>query len=102
MTSTRQTSLDTAISRRGLFRAAVVQRNEVGARGRVTIAELCFARRGIGCRSCEDVCEPRALRFRPRPGGMFVPEINSETCTACGECATVCPAAAISTPEGAT
>ncbi|MEZ1376663.1 ferredoxin-type protein NapF, partial [Enterobacter hormaechei] len=35
-----------------------------------TIGEACLALAGIHCRSCQDACEPAAIRFRPAPGGV--------------------------------
>ena len=59
------------------------------------IDQACLAARGIACRSCEDVCEPQALRFRPRIGGLSAPEVDPLACTGCGECVSVCPAGAV-------
>ncbi len=55
----------------------------------------CLAANGVMCRSCEDSCEPRALRFRPQLGGISQPQIDSASCTGCGGCVAPCPVAAI-------
>lgn len=59
------------------------------------IDERCLAANGVMCRSCEDSCEPRALRFSPQPGGISRPQIDSSSCTGCGGCVAPCPASAI-------
>jgi ferredoxin-type protein NapF len=61
----------------------------------IQISEACLPRAGISCMACRDACEPAAIRFRPRVGGPFLPEIDAEACTGCGECISVCPADAI-------
>ena len=61
----------------------------------VSISLGCFAKSGTACQSCGDVCPEQAIRFRPRIGGPFVPELNEAACTGCGACIGVCPAAAI-------
>lgn len=62
---------------------------------RAQIGEACLAVNGVMCRSCEDSCEPRALRFRPQPGGISRPQIDSASCTGCGGCVAPCPVSAI-------
>lgn len=59
------------------------------------IQEHCLALDGIHCQSCEDACEPMAIRFRPRLGKPPVPEISEDLCTGCFACAAVCPRDAI-------
>lgn len=63
------------------------------------IASHCLALNAVDCRLCDDSCEPRAIRFRPRLGGQFVPEIEAGSCTGCGDCLTVCPKGALSLVE---
>jgi ferredoxin-type protein NapF len=62
----------------------------------------CFAGQGIECRSCDESCPSEAIRFRPVLGQMSQPEVKTSLCTACGACASVCPANAINmvTPTG--
>ncbi len=71
------------------------------APGRVVavIGDRCLARHGIVCRSCGDACEARAIRFPPRLGGVAMPLLDSDACSGCGECISVCPAVAISLSE---
>ncbi|WP_431324152.1 ferredoxin-type protein NapF [Rhizobium sp. YTU87027] len=61
-----------------------------------TISNDCFAQRRIACQSCGEACPEQAIRFRPRIGGPFVPELDAERCTGCGACLGICPADAIS------
>ena len=60
------------------------------------VAESCLSYRGIMCRSCEDACEPRAIRFPLVVGAVPVPIINNDACTGCGACVAPCPEQAIS------
>jgi ferredoxin-type protein NapF len=59
------------------------------------ISGLCLAFRAVHCRSCLEACEPEAIRFVPRLGGVSTPSIFDQDCTGCGECRDVCPARAI-------
>lgn len=62
---------------------------------RATILKTCLSFRGISCRTCEDACEHRAIRFRLQTGGRAVPVLDQEQCTGCGECAFTCPAQSV-------
>jgi ferredoxin-type protein NapF len=69
---------------------------EPGAFGHVAaIFDTCLARLGIACMTCRDSCPQDAIRFRPRTGGPFLPEIDVDTCIGCGACIARCPAEAI-------
>ena len=59
------------------------------------ISAQCLPRRGIACMSCRDNCPADAIRFRPRTGGPFLPDIDTEACSGCGDCVGACPADAI-------
>ncbi len=65
-------------------------------RHKAVISERCLTNLGVLCRSCEDACEPRALRFPLVVGAVPGPVINTETCTGCGACVRPCPEQAIS------
>ena len=39
------------------------------------ISGLCLAFRAVHCRSCLEACEPEAIRFLPRLGGVSTPRI---------------------------
>lgn len=58
--------------------------------------ESCLLKSGVSCRSCTDACDHEALKFdlRVRPIGAVI--VNSESCTGCGACISVCPSDAIS------
>ncbi|GAJ66395.1 ferredoxin-type protein NapF [Edwardsiella piscicida] len=68
---------------------------------RAEIAEHCLSRRGTECRSCQDGCEPRAIAFIPRPGGVAAIQLISECCSGCGACVAACPVNAIQMAEQA-
>ena len=56
----------------------------------------CIAYQDVECRSCFDPCEARAIQMPPRLGGICLPVLNSNNCTGCGACFSVCPVQAIS------
>jgi len=66
-----------------------------------SISAHCLSIRGVTCRSCDDACGVRAIRFRPQLGGRSRPAIDPELCTGCGDCVPVCPVAALSIQEAA-
>ncbi|MCP4429878.1 MAG: ferredoxin-type protein NapF [Gammaproteobacteria bacterium] len=55
----------------------------------------CLAYQRVECRSCEDNCESRAIRFTARIGNVGQPVLNLESCTGCGACYSTCPSRAI-------
>ncbi len=59
------------------------------------IGDGCLANNYVDCQACRDSCPAGAIRFRPRLGGPFVPELDAEACTGCGACIAVCPADSI-------
>lgn len=59
------------------------------------VTDGCLARHDIACQSCGESCPEQAIRFRPRIGGPFLPELNEEICSGCGACLRVCPVGAI-------
>ncbi len=63
---------------------------------KVSIDEnTCIAHKGVECRSCYDPCESRAIKMPPRLGGISIPLINTDSCTGCGACVSVCPVQAV-------
>lgn len=65
----------------------------------VAIGDNCLAFRHVDCQACRDACPTQAIRFRPRRGGPFVPELETDACTGCGACIQVCPAGVIQIKE---
>lgn len=59
------------------------------------IGEACLARKNVVCRSCGDACETHAIRFRPAPGSVPSPSLDTAACTGCGACVSPCPVKAI-------
>ncbi|MCB1918095.1 MAG: ferredoxin-type protein NapF [Rhodocyclaceae bacterium] len=75
----------------GALVAGDIVRSDLRAR----VSASCLAVRGVECRICGDHCEAGAIRFRPVPGGIRLPDIAAEACTGCGACFSPCPEAAI-------
>lgn len=59
------------------------------------ISDRCLSLNAIECRSCGDMCEYAAIRFRLQAGGTAKPVLNVEDCTGCGACIRPCPVDAI-------
>lgn len=57
--------------------------------------DICIAYKGVECRSCYDPCESRAIKMPPRTGGISIPLIDTDNCTGCGACFSVCPVQAV-------
>ncbi len=63
---------------------------------RAEVQAQCLAVNGVVCRTCGDVCEPRAIRFQLEIGGRARPQIDQDRCTGCGNCIGPCPVQALS------
>ena len=61
----------------------------------VRIGDGCLPRQGVECRVCGEACDTGAIRFRPRLGGVALPEVNDTACSGCGACLAPCPVIAI-------
>lgn len=61
----------------------------------VRISEACLPRQGVECRVCGEACGTGAIRFRPRIGGVALPEVDDTACSGCGACVAPCPMIAI-------
>ncbi|MBB3452352.1 ferredoxin-type protein NapF [Rhizobium sp. BK313] len=59
------------------------------------VTDRCLARNDVACQSCGESCPELAIRFRPRIGGPFTPEVCEDACSGCGACLSVCPVGAI-------
>lgn len=62
---------------------------------KAAVGGKCLAMQGVECRVCGEICGHSAIRFRPRIGGVALPELDPETCNGCGACVAPCPAQAI-------
>lgn len=62
---------------------------------RAAIGEACLAYQGVECRICGEACGERAIRFRPRLGGVALPQLDHAQCTGCGACVGPCPSRAV-------
>lgn len=71
------------------------KRSEPPWDNKAVIGEKCLAMNQVSCQSCQDACEPRAIRFTPTLGRVAQPQINNDDCNSCGACVSVCPTNAI-------
>ncbi len=62
---------------------------------KASIQPGCLSLKAVICRSCGEVCDERAIRFTLERGGVARPFLDSEFCTGCGACFSVCPIQAI-------
>lgn len=58
-------------------------------------ASSCLAFKGVECRSCQDYCESRAIRFIASVGKIAKPDVNTSNCNGCGACYANCPVRSI-------
>lgn len=63
---------------------------------RAGIGAACLASQRVVCRTCGDMCEAGAIRFRPQAGGVALPQLDVAACSGCGACVAACPTQAIS------
>lgn len=83
------------ISRRDFLRGRLTPPPATEGPRIAVIGSMCVAFGNVVCRSCGDACGEAAIRFSPRPGGAALPVVQAERCTGCGECASACPAGAV-------
>lgn len=57
--------------------------------------QACLSRNAVQCRTCQDHCDERAIRFQLLPGGRAEPKFDADLCTGCGACSAPCPVGAI-------
>jgi ferredoxin-type protein NapF len=81
---------------------ALLKGNGPPWRLKATISAGCLSERGVSCRSCGDVCDPRAISFTLQLGGRAAVSLEPSYCTGCGACVGVCPVNAINMrqPDG--
>ena len=61
----------------------------------IVIGEGCLAAQNVECRVCGEACDADAIRFRPRIGGVPLPDVDNAACTGCGACIAPCPVVAV-------
>ena len=83
------------ISRRDFLRGRLTPRPASDGPRIAVIGGNCMTFNDVVCRSCGDACGEGAIRFIHRLGGAALPEVQASRCTGCGECATACPAGAV-------
>ncbi len=55
----------------------------------------CLSMNATICRSCGESCDDEAIKFNLKLGGIAEPVLNTEACTGCGACLSVCPVQAV-------
>lgn len=61
----------------------------------IEVGEGCVAAQNVECRICGEICDVSAIRFKPRIGGIAIPEVDNASCNGCGACIAPCPVGAI-------
>ena len=61
----------------------------------IAIADGCLAAQNVECRVCGEACDVSAIRFRPRIGGVPLPDVDNTACNGCGACIAPCPVSAV-------
>ena len=56
----------------------------------------CLSMNATICRSCGESCDDGAIKFDLKLGGIAEPLLDSDKCTGCGACFSVCPVKVIS------
>ncbi len=57
----------------------------------IDVKATCLSLNGVVCRSCGDICDEQAIRFRLQTGGRSQPQPDPLACTGCGACVAACP-----------
>ncbi|EGR0568990.1 ferredoxin-type protein NapF [Vibrio cholerae] len=72
-----------------------VAQSEAPWQAKVHITHHCLAQQQVECRSCQDACPEEAIHFALQIGRTASPQVNSEQCSGCGACVSVCPSNAM-------
>lgn len=59
------------------------------------IEGACLTHQGIVCVTCQEQCEPGAIKMKHQLGMVAIPQVFSELCNGCGACFQPCPNNAI-------
>ncbi|MCU7835318.1 MAG: ferredoxin-type protein NapF [gamma proteobacterium symbiont of Taylorina sp.] len=51
----------------------------------------CLSMNATICRSCGESCDDEAIKFNLKLGGIAEPVLDSQQCSGCGACFSVCP-----------
>ncbi|STO54530.1 ferredoxin-type protein role in electron transfer to periplasmic nitrate reductase (NapA) [Canicola haemoglobinophilus] len=62
---------------------------------KIEMTSACLTQQQVECRSCQDSCEMRAIRFRPQLNTVVQPILDLANCNGCGACIKSCPVSAI-------
>lgn len=62
---------------------------------KASIQPNCLLLNAVVCRSCGEVCDQQAIRFKLETGGVARPLLDADTCNGCGACFAVCPVKAV-------
>ncbi|MFB9214195.1 ferredoxin-type protein NapF [Vibrio sinaloensis] len=62
---------------------------------KAAINNQCLAQQNVECRSCGDMCETMAIKFKLEIGKVAQPNIELDECNGCGACVSVCPTSSI-------
>ena len=57
----------------------------------VAIKDNCLSKIGVICQLCAEVCEQNVISFSLQMGGVPNIKLNTDKCTGCGGCVSVCP-----------
>ncbi|SFU81066.1 ferredoxin-type protein NapF [Halomonas korlensis] len=59
------------------------------------IGPACLGPQGVYCRSCGESCEEGAIHFSFNAQRVPEPAVDTEACSGCGACVSVCPTQAV-------